>query len=72
MTTMTVTVGGKVVDVGSIEIEGIDWRDYPDLCDVSVSAAEFEDGTPLTEDECWILFETYGSLIHSIALERAF
>lgn len=57
---------GKVVN--DIEIDGIDTRDYPDFCDAYVSAAWYEDGTELTEEEL-IAFddEHYG-----IASEYAF
>ena len=41
----------KCVDVGSIEIEGINTRDYPDFADAYVSAAKWDDGTDLTEAE---------------------
>ena len=39
------------VDFSSIELDGIDHRDYPDYCDAYVSYAEFKDGTPLTDDQ---------------------
>jgi len=32
------------------EFEGIDHKDYPDYCDAFCVYAEFEDGTPLSED----------------------
>lgn len=46
-----VSLDGKPVDMGSIEIDGIDMNDYPDFVDAYIVAAEFEDGTPLTDDE---------------------
>ena len=56
-----VTLGGKPVDVGSIEIDGIDTSDYPDFVDAYITYAEFEDGTPLSEDELMRLEdENYG------------
>ena len=42
---------GKPVNVGSIEIDGIDTEDYPDFVDAYIVAAEYEDGTPLTDEE---------------------
>ena len=63
-----VTLDGKSVDVGSIEIEDIDTADYPDFSDAYITYAEFEDGTPLSEDELMRLEdENYGltnELIH--------
>jgi hypothetical protein len=35
----------------SIEIENVDMKDYPDFCDAFISYAEWQDGTPLTDDE---------------------
>jgi hypothetical protein len=46
-----VSFNGKPVNVGSIEIDGIDMEDYPDFVDAYIAAAEYEDGTPLSEDE---------------------
>ena len=42
---------GKPVNVGSIEIDGIDTEDYPDFVDAYIAAAEYEDGTPLSDEE---------------------
>lgn len=43
--------GLEGVDYGSIELDGIDPDDYPDFVDAYVTSAEFEDGTPLSEQE---------------------
>lgn len=42
---------GKPVDIRSIEIDGIDTEDYPDFVDAYITYAEYEDGTPLTDEE---------------------
>jgi len=42
-------VNGKQVDVSTIEIDGIDRRDYPDFSDAYISAAQYTDGTPLDD-----------------------
>ena len=53
----------------NIEFEGVDNRDYPDFSDAFIVYAEYEDGTPLTEEECEALNpsdywdEMYQSLI---------
>lgn len=36
--------------IDSVEVEGIDTRDYPDFTDAFISYAEL-DGKPLTEDQ---------------------
>jgi len=46
-----VSLNGKPVDVRSIEIDGIDMNDYPDFVDAYIIAADYEDGTPLSDDE---------------------
>lgn len=43
--------GLEGVNYGSIELDGIDSDDYPDFVDAYVISAEFEDGTPLSEEE---------------------
>jgi hypothetical protein len=46
-----VEFNGRPVNTGSIEIDGIDTEDYPDFVDAYIAAAEYEDGTPLTDEE---------------------
>lgn len=41
----------KKLNYSSVEIEGIDMRDYPDFCDAFMVYAEYEDGTVLNEQE---------------------
>lgn len=63
-----VALDGKPVDINSIEIDDIDTTDYPDFSDAYISYAEFEDGTPLSEEELMKLEDqNYGitnELIH--------
>lgn len=37
-------------NIDNIEIEDIDYKDYPDFCDAHIVYAE-RDGIPLTDDE---------------------
>lgn len=46
-----VEFNGKPVDIKSIEIDGIDTSDYPDFTDAFIASADYEDGTPLTDEE---------------------
>jgi len=41
-------------EITDVEVEGIDWRDYPDFCDSFISYAEYK-GKPMTEMELDIL-----------------
>jgi hypothetical protein len=43
--------GLEGVNYNSIQIDGIDPDDYPDFVDAYIISAEFEDGTPLSEEE---------------------
>jgi hypothetical protein len=63
-------INGKSVDIGSIEIEGIDTRDYPDFSDAYAVYAEFEDGTPLTDSELDELNDNYGDVIHELIFDN--
>jgi hypothetical protein len=65
-----VTLGGKPVDVGSIEIEDIDTADYPDFSDAYIAYAEFEDGTPLTEEELIKLEEENYGIVGELIFDR--
>ena len=38
----------KLID--NVEIEGIDFKDYPDFCDAFISSAYYN-GKPMTEDQ---------------------
>ena len=41
----------RIVDVSSLEIDGVDYRDAPDFCDAFFSAGQYEDGTVMGDDE---------------------
>ena len=57
------------VDKSSIEIDGVDSSDYPDFVDAFISAANFEDGTPLTDDELDQLGDEMSDEIHQMAYD---
>lgn len=63
-----VSLNGKPINVNSIEIDGIDTSDYPDFVDAYIVAADYADGTPLTDDEVQQFQEEHydivGELIH--------
>jgi len=44
------------IDAHSLEFEDIDTQDYPDFVDSYISYAEFEDGTPLNDEQMdWVM-----------------
>ena len=59
-----VMINGKQVDLGSIELDGVESWDSPDYADAYASAATFTDGTPLTDDELDILSDQHGDVIN--------
>ena len=58
----------KKIDWGTVEIDGIDTRDYPDFCDAFILYGEYEDGTVMTEDEMDEATERFADKVN----ERAF
>ena len=62
-----VVINGKQVDLGSIELDGVESWDRPDYADAYVIAAEFTDGTPLTEPELDELSDKHGDIINAKA-----
>jgi hypothetical protein len=65
----TISLGDKDVEVSSITIDGIDRKDYPDLCDAYAASANYEDGTPLSDADLETLDNEYPDLIHELAHE---
>ena len=67
-------LNGKEVERGSLEIDGVDPKDYPDFSDAYIAAGNFVDGTPLTDEEIAQLEdENYGlsnELAHGRYLEE--
>lgn len=63
------SLDGRIVDMGSIEVDGVDMDDYPDFSDAYIAYAEFEDGTPLSEDELMRLGEENYGLVNDLAHE---
>ena len=57
-----------VVDLGSLQIEGIYMDDYPDFCDAYFSEGNRVDGTKLSDDELERLTEDYPFMLHEMAL----
>ena len=63
---------GKFVLWSSLEVEGVDTRDYPDFCDCWISYGEWADRTPLTESELEGLQEEYSDLAYEVAIDSIF
>lgn len=53
----------------SLEVDGVDHRDYPDFCDAYFSYGEDNTGRELTEDELIHLTENAPATLHEMAFE---
>ena len=61
-----------IVDLASLEIDGIDMQDYPDFCDAYFSKGNKLDGTPLDDDELIMLSEDFPLTLHEMVLNTLF
>lgn len=52
------------------EVDGVDADDYPDFCDAFFSYAEYEDGTPLNDEELELLGEEFPDALNQMAAEQ--
>jgi hypothetical protein len=64
-----IMIDGKEVDRSTIDLDGIDYNDYPDFADAYVMAADFVDGTPLTDNQLEKLTDEY---IHDFIEDRLY
>jgi len=65
----TISINGKEVDVNSLEVDGVDSRDYPDFSDAYISYASFADGTDLSDEEMDQLNDEHNDLVHELAYD---
>jgi len=61
----------RIVDVGSLEIDGVDGRDAPDFSDAFFSAGQYEDGTVMSEEELNELAEEHPDLLYDLIYHHA-
>ena len=57
-------------EVKNAEVDGVESGDYPDFCDAFFSYAEYEDGTPLTDEELEQLEEVHSEMINQLAQDK--
>ena len=62
----------KYANIISVELDGLDTKDYPDFCDAHVCYAEHPDGTPLSEAELDDLNDNHSDIVHAKAHEHFF
>jgi len=61
-----VAFNGKQIDVTTIEVGGVNPRDYPDFSDSYVEAAMYTDGTELSDEELAAFQEEYADMVYEI------
>jgi hypothetical protein len=61
----------KEIDYNTIELDGIDTKDYPDFCDAYISYCEYTDGTELSDIDYNKLNDD-GDLIHKLVYKKLF
>ena len=63
------TINGKEVDLRSLEVDGVDPRDYPDFSDAYISHGLFTDGTEMSDEELEQLTDQHGDIVHELAYD---
>ena len=58
----------RIEEIDSLEIDGVDTKDYPDFCDAFFSYGEFN-GRELTDDELDQLSDDYPEVLNEMAFE---
>ena len=56
--------------VKNAEVDGVAGDDYPDFSDAFFSYAEYEDGTPLSDEELEQLGDENGEMINQLAQDK--
>jgi hypothetical protein len=59
-----------LINAKSLDIDGIDLKDYPDFCDAFFCYGEREDGTPLTDEELETLTCEESETLHSMVFDQ--
>jgi hypothetical protein len=56
--------------IKNAEVDGVEGDDYPDFSDAFFSYAEYEDGTPLSDEELEQLGDENGEMINQLAFDK--
>lgn len=62
----------KTLNRDSIQLDGINTRDYPDFCDAFISYAEYNNGTPLNDQELDALNDNEPDLVYELVMDYLF
>lgn len=61
----------KTIDYNSLDIDGIDYSDYPDFCDSYICYGEYTDGTELS-DEDYDKLNDDSELVYELTMKRIY
>ena len=64
-----IVINGKAVDLQSLEVDGVDTRDYPDFSDAYISYGQFTDGTEMSDEELEMFTDQHGDIVHKLAYD---
>lgn len=62
---------GRLVDISSLVIGGIDYQDFPDLCDIFVESGEYTTGEEMTDVELEQFQAQHSDLVYEMAYDFA-
>jgi len=62
-------LNGHEIKFSSLEVDGVDSRDYPDFCDAYFCYGEYTNGIELTDDELEQLTDMYGDVVNELAYD---
>ena len=65
----SIAINGKEVDYSSLEVDGVDSRDYPDFSDAYFSSGYFTDGTSMSDEDLDQLTNTHGEMLYDKAYD---
>jgi hypothetical protein len=51
--------------ISNIELDGIDYKDYPDFCDAYITAADY-DGQPMTDEQLEEVNQDHGFVYDAV------
>jgi len=57
--------------VDNVEIDGIDYNDYPDFCDAFISNADYN-GEPMSDDMVDYINENYPDYVYEQVINKIF
>jgi hypothetical protein len=62
-------LNGRLISINSLEVDGVDTKDYPDFSDAYFSYGEYEDGQRLTDDELEQATKAYPEVVNEVVHE---